>query len=103
VHLECNVRAVVAHRNSIRNRQRDINHFFMNTFLKSRAVRVGLVVLVLGTGPFLGFTLFERLGVFPELDPNPRYLATLAWLTAWPGGALIALGAARARRRPTAR
>lgn len=59
-------------------------------------------MLVLGTGPLLGFALFEHLGVFPDLDPNPRYLTTLAWLTAWPGGALIALGAARARRRPDA-
>lgn len=69
----------------------------LSPFLKSRAVRIGLVLLVLGIGPLLGVTLVEWLGVFPELRPNPRYLSTFAWLTVWPSGTLIALGAWRAR------
>ena len=64
--------------------------------LRSRLAQVGVVLLVLGTGPLVGIILCASLGFYH--DPNPVGLGMLAAFTFWPSVILIGLGVWRARR-----
>ena len=74
----------------------------MRKYLRSRLVQVGLVLLVLGSGPLVGIMLYARLGFYHDPDPNPVFLGMLAGLTFWPSVILIGLGIWRVRRRDDA-
>ena len=70
----------------------------MSDYLRSSRVRVGLVLLVLGTGPLLAIIIIAaRLGLTDDPNPNPVVFGILAFLTFWPSVALILSGLARAR------
>ena len=70
----------------------------MRRYLRSRLVQVGLVLLVLGTGPLVGVMLYARLGFYHDPNPNPVFLGILCGLTFWPSLILVALGIWRVRR-----
>jgi hypothetical protein len=53
-------------------------------------VRLGLGLLVLGSGPLCAITLLAVLGLWPDPDPNPIGPGLLAFFTFWPG--IISLG-----------
>lgn len=74
----------------------------MQEYLKSWWVRVGLLGLVLGTGPLAGVMVAARLGLYPDPNPNPVYFGMLAGLTFWPSVALIAFGIWRCRKQARA-
>jgi hypothetical protein len=67
--------------------------------MKSRLVRVGLVLLILGTGPLLFIIAAAAVGLWPDPDPNPIGPGLLAAVTFWPAVICIAVGVVRARRR----
>jgi len=67
--------------------------------MKSRLVRVGLVLLILGTGPLLFIIAAAAVGLWPDPDPNPIGPGLLAAVTFWPAAICIAVGVVRARRR----
>lgn len=62
-------------------------------------LRRGLFLLVIGTGPLVLVILAAEAGLTRDPNPNPIGLGILAFLTFWPAVVMIALGAARQRRR----
>jgi hypothetical protein len=71
----------------------------MNAYLESRLVRVGLLLLVAGSGPLFAIIVAAKLGVWPDPDPNPVGPGLLCGLTFWPAIICIVVGAIRVRRR----
>jgi len=79
----------------------------MREYLKSRLVRVGLFILVLGSGPLFAIIVLAGIGLWPDPNPNPVGPGLLAALTFWPGVICVVIGivhvraqAARDRRVP---
>ncbi len=70
----------------------------MNPYLRSRMVRVGLVIFILGSGPLLTIILLASLGLTRDPNPNPVGFGILAAFTFWPSILLIAFGVQRVRR-----
>jgi hypothetical protein len=62
----------------------------MREYLRSRLVRVGLGLLILGTGPLLFIIIAAAVGLWPDPNPNPIGPGFLTFLTFWPG--VITLG-----------
>jgi hypothetical protein len=60
-------------------------------------VRIGLVLLVLGTGPLLAVIGAAKLGLIDDPNPNPVAFGILAFFTFWPSVGLILSGLARVR------
>ena len=71
----------------------------MAKYLQSLLVRVGLVLLILGSGPLVAILIAARLGVGHDPNPNPIFFGMLAGLTFWPSIILILVGAWRVRRK----
>jgi len=72
----------------------------MSSYLRSRFFVVGLIMLVLGSGPLLFVILIAKLGLYHDPNPNPVFLGIMAGFTFWPSLLLIAVGVWRVRRRP---
>jgi hypothetical protein len=75
----------------------------MRNYLQSRLVRIGLVGLVLGTGPLVTVVLLAEhghglFGIRPDPNPNPVGFGILAGLTFWPSVIAIAVGVWKTRR-----
>ena len=70
----------------------------MRPYLRSWRIRVGVILLVLGTGPLVSIMVAARLGFTDDPNPNPVLFGMLAGLTFWPSVALIAFGAWRIRK-----
>ena len=70
----------------------------MSDYLKSTWVRVGLALLVVGSGPLLFIIVAAGMGLWPDPNPNPIGFGMLAGLTFWPAIICIAIGVVRARR-----
>ena len=70
----------------------------MRDYLRSRLVRVGLGLLILGTGPLLFIIIAAAVGLWPDPDPNPIGPGLLAFLTFWPGFFCLLVGIFRVRR-----
>ena len=73
----------------------------MSKYLRSNVVRVGLGLLILGTGPLLTIVLLAKLGVLADPNPNPIGLGILAGLTFWPGVLCVIGGIISVARRKT--
>lgn len=71
----------------------------MQDYLKSWWIRIGVLGLVLGTGPLASIMVAARLGFTNDPNPNPVYFGILAGLTFWPSVGLIAVGVWRRRKR----
>ena len=69
----------------------------MRDYLASTLVRVGLVLLLLGTGPLLAIIVAGKLGLWPDPNPNPVGFGILAGITFWPAILCILIGAVRVR------
>jgi hypothetical protein len=61
-------------------------------------VRVGLALLILGSGPLWGIIAAASLGLWPDPNPNPIGPGLLSFFTFWPAVTCVVLGAARASR-----
>ena len=70
----------------------------MQRYLQSRWIRIGIALLVLGTGPLVTIMLAAKLGFTSDPNPNPVYFGMLAGFTFWPSFALIAIGIWRVRQ-----
>jgi hypothetical protein len=70
----------------------------MREYLRSRLVKVGLALLILGTGPLLFIIIAAAVGLWPDPDPNPIGPGFLAFLTFWPGVICLVIGISRVRR-----
>jgi hypothetical protein len=68
-------------------------------YLKSWWIRIGLVGLVVGTGPLASIMVVARLGWMKDPNPNPVFFGILAGLTFWPSIGLIAVGVWRCRKQ----
>ncbi len=70
----------------------------MRDYLQSRMVRLGLALIVLGSGPLLFIIVAAAVGLWPDPDPNPIGPGMLAFFTFWPGVICIVKGVERIRR-----
>ena len=73
----------------------------MREYLKSRWVRAGLALLVLGSGPLLFIIAAAAVGLWPDPNPNPIGPGMLCGLTLWPALICIVVGVVRVRRERT--
>ena len=74
----------------------------MREYLKSAWVKVGLVLIVVGTGPLLFIIVAAALGLWPDPNPNPVGPGLLCGLTLWPAIICIVVGVVRVRNRRAA-
>jgi len=77
----------------------------MRTYLGSWLARIGLGLLVIGTGPLLAVVLAAKLGLTSDPNPNPVGPGILAMLTFWPAlgcllGALVEVWWRRRKKNP---
>jgi hypothetical protein len=71
----------------------------MSQYLSSKLVRVGLALLLFGSGPLLAIILAASVGLWPDPNPNPVGPGMLAAVTFWPGVICLIAGIVRVRRR----
>ena len=71
----------------------------MRDYLSSTLVKIGLLALLLGSGPLLFIILAAAVGLWPDPHPNPVGPGILAGLTFWPSVICIVVGVVRVRRR----
>jgi hypothetical protein len=69
----------------------------MNRYLQSRLVRVGLILLLLGSGPLLLIIIAAAVGLWPDPNPNPIGPGILAGLTFWPALICVGIGVVRVK------
>ena len=65
---------------------------------KNRSFKIGLLLLVVGTGPLLAIIAAAKLGLTSDPNPNPIGFGILAFFTFWPGVILMILGLVTSRR-----
>jgi hypothetical protein len=70
----------------------------MSDYLRSTRVRIGLVLLVLGSGPLIATMIAAKLGMTSDPNPNPVVFGIMAFFTFWPSVALLASGVAHVRQ-----
>jgi hypothetical protein len=73
----------------------------MREYLESTWTKVGLGLLILGTGPLVLIVLAAALGLWPDKNPNPVGLGLLSAVTLWPAVICMVVGVLRVRRRRT--
>ena len=71
----------------------------VRTYLRSRWVRVGLGLLIIGSAPLLFIILAAALHLWPDPNPNPLGPGLLFFLSFWPAVICIIIGAIRVRLR----
>jgi len=71
----------------------------MKKYLKSRLVIIGLILLVVGSGPLLTIIALAKLGITSDPDPNPLFFGMLCGVTFWPGLILLGVGIWETRRK----
>ena len=71
----------------------------MNQYFQEGLVRVGLGLLIFGSGPLLAIIVLAAVGVWPDPNPNAIGPGLLAFLTFWPGVICLILGVARVKQR----
>lgn len=70
----------------------------MRRYLSSNWVRVGLALLLVGTGPLLFIIGAAAAGLWPDPNPNPVGPGLLCALTFWPALICLVVGVVRVRR-----
>jgi hypothetical protein len=71
----------------------------MRRYLDTTLVRVGLGLLLFGTGPLVFIIVAAAVGLWPDPNPNPIGPGLLAGCTFWPGVICLVVGILRARSR----
>jgi len=66
-------------------------------YWESWFVRLGLGLLVFGSGPLLLIIAAAEIGLLRDPNPNPIGPGMLAFLTFWPGVICLLIGLARVR------
>ena len=70
----------------------------MRTYLQSWWVRIGLALLIVGSGPLLFIAVAAALGLWPDPNPNPIGPGLLFFFTFWPAVLCILVGVVRVYR-----
>jgi len=70
----------------------------MHAYLQSWWVRIGVALLVLGSGPLLFIILAAPIGLWPDPNPNPIGPGLLFFFTFWPAIICIIVGVVRVHR-----
>ena len=70
----------------------------MREYLRSKLVRVGLGLLIVGSAPLIGIIVAARVGLWPDPDPNPIGPGLLFFFTFWPAVICLIVGVGRVRR-----
>ena len=70
----------------------------MRTYLQSGWTKVGIGLLVVGTGPLLFIIVAASIGLWPDPNPNPIGPGLLFFFTFWPAVLCIFIGVVRVRR-----
>jgi hypothetical protein len=70
----------------------------INEYLQNRLVKIGLVLLVLGSGPLLGIIICAKLGLLSDPNSNPIGAGLLAGVTFWPAVICLTIGVSRVRK-----
>jgi hypothetical protein len=70
----------------------------VRSYLRSNWVRVGLALLLVGTGPLLFIIGAAAAGLWPDPNPNPVGPGLLCALTFWPALICLVVGVVRVRR-----
>lgn len=71
----------------------------MRAYFQSRLVKIGLGLLIVGTGPLLFIIAAAAMGLWPDPNPNPVGLGLISVLTFWPAIVCIIIGAVLVRSR----
>jgi hypothetical protein len=71
----------------------------MRGYFQSAWVKVGLGLLVVGTGPLLVIIIAAAVGLWPDPNPNPIGPGLLCFFTFWPAIICIVVGVVRVRTR----
>jgi hypothetical protein len=74
----------------------------MARYFQSHWTKVGVILLVLGSGPLFFIIVAADIGLWPDPDPNPIGPGILCGFTLWPAVACIIVGVIRVRRRARA-
>jgi len=75
----------------------------VSAYLRSGLVKLGLALLLFGTGPLVGIVALAAVGLWPDPNPNPIGPGMLACLTFWPGLICLIVGALRVANEGRAR
>lgn len=67
----------------------------LKQYLQSGWVRLGLLLLVLGSAPLWGIVLLASLGLWPDPNPNPIGPGLLFFFTVWPSVICLVVGIVR--------
>ncbi len=70
----------------------------MRAYLQSTWFRVGVGLLVFGTGPLVLIIVAAAVGLWPDPNPNPIGPGILSFLSFWPALVCIIVGVVRVRR-----
>jgi len=70
----------------------------MREYLKSRWVRTGLILFLVGAGPLLFIIIAAAIGLWPDPNPNPIGPGLLFALLIWPAVICLLVGVVRVRR-----
>lgn len=70
----------------------------MREYWQSGFVRVGLGLVVFGSGPLIAIIVLAALGVLADPNPNPVGPGILAAVTFWPGIICVIVGVFRVAR-----
>ena len=71
----------------------------MRSYLQSPLVKVGIALLVVGSGPLLFIIVAAAAGLWPDPNPNPIGPGLLCFVTFWPAVICIVVGVNRVRNR----
>lgn len=64
----------------------------MKKIFKNKIFIIGLILLVLGSGPLLVTGIAAELGLTADPNPNPVVFGIMAMITFWPGIILLGIG-----------
>jgi hypothetical protein len=67
----------------------------MQPYLADRLFRIGVVLLIVGSGPLLVIIVLAKLGLASDPNPNPVGPGILAGLTLWPALIMMAVAVVR--------
>ena len=75
----------------------------MKQYFASRRVKIGIALLVFGSGPLLFILIAAAVGLWPDPNPNPIGPGMLAFLTFWPGVLSLITGIQKVRETRASR
>jgi hypothetical protein len=70
----------------------------MRAYFRCWWVKIGVALLVLGSGPLLFIVAAAAIGLWPDPNPNPIGPGLLFFFTFWPAVICILIGVVRVNR-----